>query len=134
MYTMISCRLVEACKIGDCAASVLATVISLPSPDRAIIDAGSKSLAANCSSDCFPSIVEGHGLIKNKKGIILKEFSEEHGVLEIRPGSSKINIGEKIDIIPNHICPVVNLFDEAFIVSQNKLVGVWPISARGKSL
>jgi len=125
---------VEACSLKDCAASVLSTVISTPSPNRAIVDAGSKTLAGNCSSDCFPSIVKGHGLIKGKEGIVLKEFSEEHGVLELRSNASEIKIGEKIEIIPNHICPVVNMFDEATIISKNSFVGIWPILARGKSI
>jgi len=74
---------VKACSLEDCTASVLSTVISVPSANRAVIDAGSKTLAGNCSSDCFLSIVEGHGLIKGKEGIVLKEFSEEHGVIII---------------------------------------------------
>lgn len=122
---------VGGCEIKDCAASVIVTVISKPTTKRAIIDAGTKTLVGDYGSECFPSLVEGHGLIKNKKGVILKNYSEEHGEL-LLDSNCDINVGGRLEIIPNHICPVVNTFDEIIGVRNGSIEVVWPILARGK--
>ena len=122
---------VGGCEVKDCAASVIVTVTSKPTARRAIIDAGTKTLVGDYGSECFPSIVEGHGLIKNKTDVILKNYSEEHGEL-LLDSNCDINIGDRLEIIPNHICPVVNTFDEIIGVRNGRIEVVWPILARGK--
>jgi len=122
---------VGGCKVKDCAASVIVTVISKPTAKRAIIDAGTKTLVGDYGSECFPSLVEGYGLIKNKKGVILKSFSEEHGEL-LLDYNCDISVGDRLEIIPNHICPVVNTFDEIVGVRNGNIEVIWPILARGK--
>ena len=64
--------------------------------------------------------MEGYGLIKNKKGAILKSFSEEHGELLLN-SNCDIGGGDRIEIIPNHICPVVNTFDEIIGVRNGNI-------------
>ena len=122
---------IGGCGIKDCAASVMVTVISRPSLTRAIIDAGTKTLVGDYSSRDFPSLVEGYGLIKSKEGVILNGLSEEHGELLLDPDCD-IKVGDKLEIIPNHICPVVNMFDEIIGVRDGYIETVWPILARGK--
>jgi D-serine deaminase-like pyridoxal phosphate-dependent protein len=58
--------------------------------------------------------------------------SEEHGVIAVPPGGA-IEIGDRVRIVPNHVCPVVNLFDEAFVVSGDEVVDRWRVAARGLS-
>jgi len=121
---------VGVCGVEDCGTSVIATVTSKPTLTRAIIDAGSKTLAGH--SDPFPSLVEGYGLVKNTEGVILKNLSEEHGVLQLDPTKSDIKIGDRLEIIPNHICPVVNMFDEIVGIRNGRVEVIWPILARGR--
>ena len=110
-----------------CAARVLATVVSHPSKDRMIVDAGSKTLALD-KSHGHP----GHGYIIGHPGSIIDRLSEEHGVVVIPEDDPGFTIGQRVEIIPNHICPSVNLLDELNIVRDGQVIDVWPIAARGK--
>jgi D-serine deaminase-like pyridoxal phosphate-dependent protein len=110
-----------------CAARVLATVVSHPAKDRMIVDAGSKTLALD-KSHGHP----GHGYIIGHPGSIIDRLSEEHGVVVIPEDDPGFTIGQRVEIIPNHICPSVNLLDELNIVRDGQVIDVWPIAARGK--
>ncbi len=89
---------------NDCALSIMATIVSHPSSDRFIIDAGSKTL----SSDPYKE--GGHGLVKGHKNLVIDRLSEEHGIIKIQ-GETSLQVGDVIEIIPNHVCPVINLAD-----------------------
>lgn len=91
----------------DCAVSVVATVVARPSNNRIIIDAGSKTLAA----DVFWN--GGHGYVRGHENLVLKSLSEEHGTIEVH-GTTGLTIGDVIQIIPNHICHAINLTDEIY--------------------
>jgi D-serine deaminase-like pyridoxal phosphate-dependent protein len=111
----------------DCALTVLATVISVPDRDRAVIDAGTKCLSSDKSS-----AFGAYGLVKGMPHITLVRAYEEHGVLEVDPSEGELKVGDKLEIIPNHVCPVVNLFDE-LLGSRNDIVTAkWDVAARGK--
>jgi D-serine deaminase-like pyridoxal phosphate-dependent protein len=118
---------------GTCALSVLATVISRPAPDRAVVDAGSKSLFAEPARRGFAlDDYEGFGYIRRAPLARIVNLSEEHGVVELPAGIAFPKIGEQVEIIPNHVCPAVNLHDEFHIVDGDDVIEVWPITARGK--
>ncbi len=106
---------------------VLATVISRPAPDRAVIDAGSKTL----TYDPPPPGRTGYGYVVEYPDAVISRLSEEHGVLEFPPETKGPPVGERIEIIPNHVCPVVNLQDELFVVRGGEFVGTWRVIARG---
>ncbi|MEA2513909.1 MAG: hypothetical protein QOJ59_3396 [Thermomicrobiales bacterium] len=110
-----------------CAARILATVVSHPAPDRCILDGGSKTL----SLDKTPSH-PGHGYILGHEHAIIDRLSEEHGVVVLGPDDPGLQIGERVEIIPNHICPTVNLMDQLTIVRDGHVADVWPVAARGK--
>jgi D-serine deaminase-like pyridoxal phosphate-dependent protein len=112
-----------------CAAHVLATVVSRPGPGRAVLDAGSKSL----TSDTRPSGLgktQGNGLLVDY-GLTIARLSEEHGVVE-GEGADRLSIGQKVRVLPNHICPVINLFDEVVAVRNGQVEMVLPVAARGR--
>lgn len=111
----------------DCAARILATVVSHPTPDRAVVDAGSKSLAMDPHRDA------GHGHVVGLPAVRVARLSEEHGVLEFAP-PSPLTIGQRVQIIPNHVCPAVNLFDVAYGVRGGKVEREIRIDARGKNV
>lgn len=110
-----------------CAARILATVVSRPAADRAVIDAGSKALALD-PSPSHP----GYGYIVGHPEAIIARLSEEHGVVELPSGVPGFAVGDRIEIIANHICPAINLTDELIILEEGRVIDRWPVSARGK--
>jgi D-serine deaminase-like pyridoxal phosphate-dependent protein len=112
---------------ADCALTVLATVVSTPESGRAVIDAGSKSLA----SDLAP-ISPGHGMLKEDTAAVLVKLNEEHGFLDLSAAAIRPRVGDKVEVIPNHCCTVCNLFDQMIAVRGGDVIEKWPIAARGK--
>ena len=113
-----------ACDWNDCALGVLATVVSTPAPGRAVIDAGSKSLTSDLLG------LEGFGHVAGSIDTAIVSLSEEHGVLHHGPGDA-YRIGQRVLVIPNHVCVVSNLFDQAWLKkAAGELVRV-PVDARG---
>lgn len=110
----------------DCALTVLATVVSRPTPDRAIIDAGSKALTSDTLG------MDGFGLIEAYPGAVITGLSEEHGTIDLSACAARPAIGEKLRIIPNHACVVSNLFDQVHLISGDHLVETVPVAARGR--
>ncbi|HMM43212.1 MAG TPA: alanine racemase [Thermomicrobiales bacterium] len=111
----------------DCALRILTTVTSRPAPDRAIVDAGSKTLTSDMAKGA-----EGHGLIVDYPEAVIARISEEHGVVELPESARGLKVGDKVEIIPNHVCPTVNLQDEMYLVRNGEVVETWPVIARGK--
>ncbi len=112
---------------ADCALRILATVVSRPTADRALIDSGSKTLAMDPSRS-HP----GHGYIVGHSEAVITKLSEEHGFVHVPAGTQGLDIGDRVEVIPNHVCPTVNLQDELFIVRDGDLIDRWPVAARGK--
>ena len=112
----------------DCALTVLATVISRPAADRAVIDAGSKVLALDKGGHGVET-AKGHGMVVGRK-LVIDRLSEEHGIMAVDPAES-LAVGECIRIIPNHACPVVNLFDSAYGIRDGAVEAEFKIAARG---
>mgnify|MGYP001034843485 FL=1 len=113
-----------------CAATVLATVISRPTEERVIIDVGAKGLTMQTRTAGICA-TEGLGYIKDY-GIYIDKVYDEHGIIYNKEFRDKIKVGDKIEIIPNHICPVCNLYDKAYLVSRGKVVEEVEIACRGK--
>ena len=111
---------------ADVALSVLTTIVSRPTKSRAIIDAGSKSL----SSDRVAS--GGYGTLIGAPTSSVSALDEEHGYVSVGKGDS-LSLGQRIRIVPNHACSVVNLFDWFTIVRGDTIIDRWPVSARGRS-
>jgi D-serine deaminase-like pyridoxal phosphate-dependent protein len=112
--------------LDDCALRIIATVVSRPTVDRAIIDAGSKTL----SSDLMG--FGDHGLIVEYPQVRLAKLSEEHGILDLTGSNARPAIGERITIVPNHACAVSNLFDRIYGADGDRIARVITIDARGR--
>lgn len=110
-----------------CAARMLATVVSHAAADRCILDCGSKALALDGSKG-HP----GHGYIVGHATSTIHALSEEHGWVTIGPDDPGFALGDRVEVIPNHICPSVNLMDELIIVRDGHAIDRWPITARGR--
>ena len=112
------------CTWEDCALSVLVTVISVPADTRAVIDAGSKVLTSDLLG------LDGHGHVLGRPDIKLAGLSEEHGVLL----ADRINlkVGDRLRIIPNHVCVVSNMLDQVQLIRGDSALGAQTVVARGK--
>jgi len=110
----------------DCAMQVRATVVSRPTPDRAIIDAGSKVL----TSDQY--YVQYYGRLIDFPGAHIAALSEEHAIVDLSQCKERPAIGEVVSVIPNHCCVVSNMVDEVYGIRNGGVEVVWPVAARGK--
>lgn len=118
-----------ACGLEDCAARVVTTVISTAVPGRAIIDAGSKTL---CSDMLSSGSKSGYGYIIEAPDVPIIKLNEEHGFLDVTKSARKLQVGEILTVIPNHICACVNMHDTVATLRQREVVGSWRVAARGK--
>ncbi len=110
----------------ECSFKIHTTVVSRPTAERGILDAGSKTL----SSDLMGQT--GHGRIVEYPDAKIYGLSEEHGQVDFSDCKQRPEIGERLTIIPNHCCPVTNLVDELFGVRKGRVDVVWPVLGRGK--
>ena len=110
----------------NCAMHVRATVVSCPTPDRAIIDSGSKVL----TSDHY--YVEHYGRLVEYPGAYVAGLSEEHATIDLSQCKARPKVGEVVSVIPNHCCVVSNMNDEVHGVRNGVVEVVWPVAARGK--
>jgi D-serine deaminase-like pyridoxal phosphate-dependent protein len=117
-----------AATLDECALHLHATVVSRPTENRAIIDAGSKSLSSDLAP---PEAGEGYGLVLDYPGAIIERLNEEHGILDLSRCATKPVIGERIRILPNHVCVVTNLHDEVVVARNGEMVDRWRVAARG---
>lgn len=120
-------RFGEQWGVEDCAARFVATVVSRAADDRCVIDAGSKTLGLDPSKSH-----EGHGFIVGHPDVIITKLSEEHGVCQLPAGEEGFNVGDTVEVIPNHICPTINLMDQMAVVRDGKVIDYWKVAARGK--
>ena len=102
---------------------VLATVMSAPTADRAIVDAGLKSYSAE----------KGLPWIHGRDDLEVVGVSDEHGKIRIPAGAAPLRLGDKVMLIPGHCDPTVNLHDWYVAVRGGRVESLWPISARGAS-
>ncbi len=99
---------------------VLGTVVSRSVPERCVIDAGHKA----CTKD------HGHPSVRGMKDATVLGLNDEHTIIAIPPDST-VQIGDRLALIPSHIDPTMNLHDVVYAVDGDKVVGVWPVAARG---
>ena len=115
-------------RLEDCALHVHVSVISTPEHGRAVIDAGSKTLTSDLVA---PEVGDGYGLVLEHPEAVITALSEEHGVLDVSRCTHPPRIGDRLRIVPNHVCPVSNLHDRVYVHRAGALHGVWPVAARG---
>ncbi len=115
--------------IENCAMSVLVTVVSSAVKNQVVIDGGSKTF----SSDRYLSgDGRGFGLVKEDMEATLVALSEEHGQLDLSHSERSYRIGERLNVIPNHVCSTINMHDVIYGVRNGNVVKEWAVAARGK--
>jgi D-serine deaminase-like pyridoxal phosphate-dependent protein len=120
---------ISAASLNDCALSVLVTVVSTAVSGHAIVDGGSKTF----SSDRFQAADGiGFGLVKEDPAAVVERLTEEHGHLDVEHSERRYRVGERLSIIPNHVCTTVNMHDEIYGVRGEQVETVWRVEGRGK--
>ena len=117
------------CTRLDCALTVLATVVSTAVPGQAVVDAGTKALGREPrgGGDDW-----GYGELLDRPEVTVKAMSEEHGTLDLSRSTWRPRVGDRVRIIPNHVCIVTHLFDEVAGVREDRVVETWRVEARGR--
>jgi 3-hydroxy-D-aspartate aldolase len=116
---------------------VWATVMSRPTDERAIVDAGLKALAFGSGPplafDSGPPLAfdSGPPLVCDEPAATYEGASDEHGRLGITGATNRLRIGDKIRLVPGHCDPTVNLYDWYIGIRGNRVEQLWPITARG---
>jgi D-serine deaminase-like pyridoxal phosphate-dependent protein len=127
-----------AATLDDCALTVVTTVVSKPAPDRVILDCGSKTL----SSDVARGIgaTAGYGIVfgdldaaRPDSDLVIDRLSEEHAVVKVLSGSTRLEPGDRVRVLPNHSCVVSNLVSQAWLVEGRDVVGPLPVAAAARS-
>lgn len=119
-----------AATLAECALHVHATIISRPTEDRAIMDAGTKSLTSDMVA---PSVGAGYGLLIDYPDAVVERLYEEHGVIDLSRCGTKPSVGDHVRVLPNHVCVVSNLHDEVVISRDGQVIDTWHVAARGKT-
>jgi D-serine deaminase-like pyridoxal phosphate-dependent protein len=113
-----------AVTLDTCALKIYSTVVSRPTDNRGVLDAGSKTL----SSDLHD--LDGYGYICEYPEAKIYALSEEHGHVDFSACARKPEIGERVSIIPNHCCTVTSLFDEVIGARDERVEETWQVAAR----
>jgi D-serine deaminase-like pyridoxal phosphate-dependent protein len=131
MYPFNDCNLIGAgvTTVDDCALAVMVTVVSTAVPGRVIIDGGSKTFS---SDRLLTADGVGFGLVKEDPLAIFESMSEEHGHLDVSRSARPYRIGERLRIIPNHVCATINMHDRIYGMRSGMVEVEWPVAARGK--
>jgi D-serine deaminase-like pyridoxal phosphate-dependent protein len=124
-----------AATLDDCALTVMARVVSKPAADRIIFDSGSKTLTNDGARGFTPA--PGFGVVLQEDGtadtnLLIERLSEEHATVKVLGGSTSLEPGDLVRIVPNHSCVISNLADQVWLV-DGKTVEPMPIAARGKN-
>ncbi|HSL44212.1 MAG TPA: D-TA family PLP-dependent enzyme [Anaerolineales bacterium] len=113
-----------AVTLDTCALQIHSTVVSRPTAERGILDAGSKTLSSDLHG------LDGYGYICEYPEAKINALSEEHGHVDFSACAKKPEIGERVTVIPNHCCMVTSLFDEFIGARGDQVEVTWRVAAR----
>jgi D-serine deaminase-like pyridoxal phosphate-dependent protein len=108
--------------------AIAATVVSAVVSGQVVIDAGAKSLTKD-----VPAYFNGHGVLPAYPSGVIERVSDYHGQVRFPEGAPRPSVGEVVAVVPNHACPVIDLFDGFTATRSGSVVGRWPVDARGRS-
>lgn len=120
---------IDLCSYEDCALTVLTTVVSCQVPGRAMVDAGSKTMSGD---QWLSGDGTGSGwIVSHSPNTRFTEMSEEHGHFDFSPESDPLKVGQRLQIIPNHVCPAVNLHDFYVGTRKDRVEEIFITDSRG---
>lgn len=119
---------IGACAWSDCAYSIVATVVSTAVPGQAVVDAGAKAINRESLEG---EKGEGFGALLDRPEVFVRAMSEEHGILDLRETDWQPRVGDRVQIVPNHVCISVNLQPRLWGVRDARIETYWDVIARG---
>jgi len=129
VYNDMNCVRGECATLDDCAARITTTVVSTAVPGQIVLDAGSKTLT---SDRCGPAPDSGHGHVLEYPDAKIVKLSEEHAQVDVTACDRAPKVGDRVTVIPNHICPCINLQDAVYWKEQGEPARTIKVDARGK--
>ncbi len=117
------------CAMEDCAAYILATVVSTARPEQIIVDGGSKTFSSDRPVTAG-DVTFGHVLEAPQARF--HKMNEEHGFIDVARAGRSFAVGDRVRIIPNHICVAVNLHERVYGLRAGRVEEIWDVEARGK--
>lgn len=117
------------CSWDDCAASVLTTVVSTPREGFAMLDGGSKTFSSDRIPGQEPPLF---GRIVEAPEARIYKQNEEHAHVDFREASKRPSVGDRMRVIPNHVCVCVNLHEKMYGIRGDRVEQVWTVRGRGK--
>ncbi len=117
-----------SCPVDGVAIAVAATVVSDSVPGKFVINAGAKSLTKD-----LPPYLDGYGFLPDYPDGVLERLSDYHGEVRLPDGADGPRLGDIVAVVPNHVCPVIDLFDSFVATRSGEVIGRWPVDARGRS-
>jgi D-serine deaminase-like pyridoxal phosphate-dependent protein len=120
---------VGVCQWEQIAYSVLATVVSTAVPGQAVVDAGAKSIAR----DPLPTGAPGLGALLDRPEVLVAAVSEEHGVLDLSQTEWRPCVGDRVRVVPNHVCLSVNLQERLWGIDGERITHEWVVEGRGRA-
>ncbi len=121
----------RTCAPEEVAMHVQATVVSRPTPQRAILDSGSKTLSSDLHRDPARGGGRSYGWLPEFPQAVIGALSEEHAVVDLSACGAQPQVGDRVAVVPNHCCVVSNLHDHIYGVRAGLVERVWPVAARG---
>jgi D-serine deaminase-like pyridoxal phosphate-dependent protein len=119
----------ESMTYDDCAATVLTTVVSRSVAGKAILDAGSKMLSGDL---LLSGHQKGYGSIRQYPTAVIEDLSEEHAHVNLQSVDNPPKLGDILRVVPNHICPCINLQDRIYGCRGEEVTTEWEVTGRGK--
>jgi D-serine deaminase-like pyridoxal phosphate-dependent protein len=117
-------------KPEECALVVVCRVISRPSRDVAVLDAGSKVLTAERGP--FSSKGDSHGVLRGYPDCQIDRLWEEHGRVQLTEDARRLRVGDLVEVIPAHVCPTVNLARRLVCLRDGRVEATWEVAARAE--
>lgn len=118
-----------ACTLANCAARVVVTVVSTAKPGQILIDGGSKTFSSDrLNGDEGVSF----GMVIGAPEAHFHKMNEEHGFIDISHCQREFKVGDKLEILMNHVCVVMNLHETVYGHRRGIVETQWPVAARGK--
>lgn len=106
---------------------VVTTVVSDAVPGQVIVDAGAKTVPR----DTHP-LLPGFGWLAGTD-LHLRDTNDYHGYVDLPSDGEKLGVGDRVIVVPNHVCPTVNLHDELLVIDDGRVMDTWEVAARGRN-
>jgi D-serine deaminase-like pyridoxal phosphate-dependent protein len=118
-----------ACQFDECAASILTTIVSTAKKGQMIVDGGSKTFSSDRPTN--PGEVSFGHIVEAPEAVFTK-MNEEHGFVDVRRVKREFSVGDRVRIIPNHICVAMNLHESVYGIRGDVVEQTWRVEGRGK--